>query len=115
VLATHRRLKLRCLHCRVAFRPKRSDAKYCQPLRKQAAHHGRKRDAKAASAAGVVEKRKADALRVIAQLEAHRFIASMLHDAGMMGRYRQEVAGSLALAAQRALWDLIGRRAGGWM
>jgi hypothetical protein len=39
----------------------------------------RKKDAEAASAAAVTEQRKAAALRVIDQLDAHRLIAAMLH------------------------------------
>jgi hypothetical protein len=69
----------RCLHCRTDFRPKRSDARYCSNLCREAAHRMRKKDAEAASAAAVTEQRKAAALRVIDQLDAHRLIAAMLH------------------------------------
>jgi hypothetical protein len=69
----------RCSHCRTEFRPKRSDARYCSNLCREAAHRMRKKDTDAAAAAAVVEERKAEALRVIDQLDAHQFIAVMLH------------------------------------
>jgi hypothetical protein len=69
----------RCAHCRREFRPKRSDAIYCQPLCKQAAHHGRKKANEAASAAALRIETKAEALRVIDQLTAHDSIATMLN------------------------------------
>jgi hypothetical protein len=69
----------RCGHCRREFRPKRSDAIYCQPLCKQAAHHGRKKASEAASAAALRIETKAEALRVIDQLTAHDSIATMLN------------------------------------
>jgi hypothetical protein len=72
-------LMRRCSHCSTNFRPKRSDARYCSNPCREAAHRMRKKDAEATSAAAVVEQRKAEALRVIDQLDAHRHIAVILH------------------------------------
>jgi hypothetical protein len=69
----------RCSHCRTDFRPKRSDAKFCSNPCREAGYRVRKKDAEAASAAAVADQRKAAALRVIDQLDAHRFITSMLN------------------------------------
>jgi hypothetical protein len=68
-----------CLHCRTDFKPKRSDARFCSNLCREAAHRMRKKDAEAASAAVVVEQRKAEGLRVLEQLDAHELIANVLH------------------------------------
>jgi hypothetical protein len=68
-----------CSHCRTDFRPKRSDARYCSNLCREAAHRMRKKDVEATTAAAVVAQRKAVALRVLDQLDAHRHIAAILH------------------------------------
>jgi hypothetical protein len=69
---------MRCSHCHTNFSPKRSDAKYCSNPCREAAYHKRKKVSDRASAAAVAEERKAEGLRVIAQVDAIQFIATML-------------------------------------
>lgn len=72
-------MRRRCTHCRTEFRPKRSDAKFCGDLCRQAAHKMRHKAADAAAEAAIAGQRKAEALRVFDQLNANQLIANVLH------------------------------------
>jgi hypothetical protein len=100
---------MRCLHCRTKFRPKRSDAKYCGPLCKQAAHHGRKKATKVASEEALAEERKAEGLRVIAQMDAIQFIATMLRaQAKLLGldvKFAPAPTGVIAVEGRAGAFD----------
>jgi len=69
----------------------------------------RKKVADAASAAAVAERRKADALRVIDQLDAHQFIAAALHAqakaAGIPVKFMPASGGVIAVEGRAGAFD----------